>query len=151
MVSAGAQWIVFGHWFAYTFQGNHQSRKWNVCVLTSITFPVIWSSVLISVTWVWRYCGLDYKFFRVNNIELWCSFVRCRKYHKSCWNGAAELHIGVDYFVAQQPSSQTTRFHWCMCQQSHTFSKDNFGRFNKHRSIVDLQETLEICTRYKDK
>ena len=62
------------------------------CVrLTSITFPVIWSSVLISVTWEWCYCGLVYKFFLINNIELKCSFVWCRKYHKSWSNGAAEL------------------------------------------------------------
>ena len=68
-----------------------------MCVrLTSITFPVIWSSVLISVTREWRYCGLVYKFFLINNIELKCSFVRCRKYHKSWSNGAAELHISVD-------------------------------------------------------
>ena len=47
-----------------------------MCVrLTSITFPVIWSSVLISVTREWRYCGLFYKFFLINNIELKCSFV----------------------------------------------------------------------------
>ena len=67
------------------------------CVrLTSITFPVIWSSVLISVTREWRYCGLVYKFFLINNIELKCSFVQCRKYHKSWSNGAAKLHIAVD-------------------------------------------------------
>ena len=64
------------------------------CVrLTSITFLAIWLSVLISVTREWRYCGLIYKFFLINNIELKCSFVRCRKYHKSWSNGAAELHI----------------------------------------------------------
>ena len=67
-----------------------------ICVrLTSITFPVIWSSVLISVTREWRYCGLVYKFFLINNVELKCSFARCRKYHKSWSNGAAELHISV--------------------------------------------------------
>ena len=39
-----------------------------MCVrLTSITFPVIWSSVLISVTREWRYSGLIYKFFLINN------------------------------------------------------------------------------------
>ena len=27
---------------------------------------------------------------------------------------------------------------------------ERFGRFSKHRSIVDLQQTLEICTLYKD-
>ena len=64
--------------------------------LTSITLPVIWSNVLISVTREWHYCGLVYKFFLINNIELKCSFVQCRKYHKSWSNGAAELHISVD-------------------------------------------------------
>ena len=68
-----------------------------MCVrLTSITFSSIWSSVLISVTREWRYCGLVFKFFLIINIELKCSFVRCRKYHKSWSNGAAELHISVD-------------------------------------------------------
>ena len=39
-----------------------------MCVrLTSITFPVIWSNVLISVTREWRYRGLVYKFFLMNN------------------------------------------------------------------------------------
>ena len=65
------------------FKGTIKSFS-GMCVrLTSITFPVIWSSVLISVTREWRYCGLVYKFFLINNIELKCSFVRCRKYHKS--------------------------------------------------------------------
>ena len=27
---------------------------------------------------------------------------------------------------------------------------ERFGRFSKHRSIVDLQQTLEICTLYED-
>ena len=43
-----------------------------------------------------RYHGLVYKFFQMNNIELNCSFVCCRKYHKSWWNGTAEHHILVD-------------------------------------------------------
>ena len=68
-----------------------------MCVrLTSITFAVIWSSVLISVPREWRYCGLVYKFFLINNIELKCSFVQCRKYHESWSNVAAEPHISVD-------------------------------------------------------
>ena len=124
------------------------------CVqLTSITFPVIWSSVLISVTREWRYCGLVYKFFLINNIELKCSFVRCRKYHKSWSNGAAELHISVDLLcgttVAELHNSvdllcDTTaaELHnsvnllcgttaaelnpvWYMPQESQTFSKDS--------------------------
>ena len=55
---------------------------------------LIWSNVLMSVTWVELLLAV-YKFFRINNIDLKCSFVRCRKYHKS-WNGAAELHISVE-------------------------------------------------------
>ena len=47
------------------------------------------------MTWV-ELLWAVYKFFRINNIDLKCSFVRCRKYHKSWWNGAAELHISVD-------------------------------------------------------
>ena len=120
------------------------------CVLlTSITFPVNWSGVLISVTREWRYCGLVYKFFLINNIE----FVRCRKYHKSWSNGAAELHISVDLLcdtrVAELHNSvdllfdtTTAKLHnsvnllcgitaaelntvWCMHQESQTFSKDS--------------------------
>ena len=80
-------------------QANHVKAFNGMCVrLTSIPFPVIWSSVLISVTREWRYCGLVYKFFLINNIELQCSIVWCRKYHKSWSNGAAELtwasHLG---------------------------------------------------------
>ena len=51
---------------------------------------------MISVTRECRYCGLVYKFFLINNIELKCSFAWCRKYHKSSSNGAAKFHISVD-------------------------------------------------------
>ena len=127
-----------------------------MCVqLTSITFPVIWSSVLISVTREWRYCGLVYKCFLINIIELKCSFVRCRKYHKSWSNGAAELHISVDLLCDTRAAelhnsvdllfdTTTAKLHnsvnllcgitaaeintvWCMHQESQTFSKDNEG------------------------
>ena len=54
-----------------------------------------WSRVLISVTWVELLWAL-YRFFRINNIDLKCSFVRCRKYYKSWWNCAAEPDISVD-------------------------------------------------------
>ena len=68
------------------------------------TSAVIWSIVLISVTWVELHWSV-YTFFRINNIDLKCSFVGWEKYFKSWWNGAAELHIAVDllYFVAQRP------------------------------------------------
>ena len=86
---------VFEHWFTYTtplnlthFKGIIKAFSGMYVRLTSITFPVMWSSVLIS--------GLVFKCFRINNIELKCSFVRCRKDHQSWWNGAAKLHISVD-------------------------------------------------------
>ena len=51
--------IVFEHWSTYTTLSNFTRFKGiikafsGVCVrLSSITFPVIWSSVLISVNWV---------------------------------------------------------------------------------------------------
>ena len=110
-----------------------------MCVrLTSMTFPVIWSSVLISVTREWRYCGLVYKFFLINNIELKCSFVRCRKYHKSWSNGAAELHISVDLLCGTTAAELHNSVNllcgttaaelnpvWYMPQESQTFSKDS--------------------------
>ena len=54
--------VVHLHYTSHTFQGNRQSLQWNVCAHV-ITFSVIWSSVLLSVTSVWRYCRLVYKFF----------------------------------------------------------------------------------------
>ena len=144
-MNAGAQWIVFEHWFTYTTPLNFTRFKGiikafsGMCVrLTSITFPVIWSSVLISVTREWRYCGLVYKFFLINNIELKCSFVRCRKYHKSWSNGAAELHISVDLLCGTTAAELHNSVNllcgttaaelnpvWCMHQESQTFSKDS--------------------------
>ena len=59
------------------------------------TSAVIWSCALISVTWM-ELLRAVYKFFRINNKYLKRSFVQCWKYHKSWWNGAAELHISVD-------------------------------------------------------
>ena len=121
--------------------------------LTSITFPVIWSNMLISVTREWRYRGLVYKFFLINIIELKCSIFQCRKYHKSWSNGAAELHIYVDllcgttaaelrnsvYLLCGTTAAElhnsvnllcgTTAAElnpdWCMHQESQTFSKDS--------------------------
>ena len=79
--------------------------------LTSITFPVIWSNMLISVTREWRYRGLVYKFFLINIIELKCSIFQCRKYHKSWSNGAAELHISsVTLWHTGRRATQLGRF-----------------------------------------
>ena len=76
---------------------NHYEKalKASYIVWSVSISAIIWSSGLISVTWV-ELLWAVYKFFRIYNIDLKCSFVRCRKYHKSWWNGAAELHISVD-------------------------------------------------------
>ena len=77
-INSSTCWQNELHWI-YWFKSFHiwiQTSYYNLinnafngtCVrLTSITFPVIWSSVLISVTREWRYCGLIYKFFLINN------------------------------------------------------------------------------------
>ena len=75
-------------------------------VLFISTSAVIWSTVLISVIWV-ELLWAVYKFFQINNIDLKCSFVWCQKYHKSCWNGAIELHISVDLLCG----TTATEFH----------------------------------------
>ena len=89
------------HWFTYTTPLNLTRFKWitkafsGKCVLMPIHFQyfgrVCWFQLLKG-----RFCGLVYKFFWINNIELKCLFVRCRKYHKSRWKGAAELRISVE-------------------------------------------------------
>ena len=138
----------------FKFRTNPVKAFSGMCVrLTSITFPVIWSSVLISVTREWRYFGLVYKFFQINNIELKCSFVWCRKYHNSWSTGAAELHISVDLLCGTTAAelqnsvdslwdASAAELHhsvdllcgttaaklnpvWCMHQESDTFSKDS--------------------------
>ena len=120
---------------------------------------VIWSSVLISVTWVELLCAV-YKFFRINNIDLKCSFVRCRKYHKSWWNGRRRAsHLGRftlwhnDRRATQlcrftlwhngRRATQLGRFTYCVAQRSPKLLKDErFEGFSKH-TIVDLQQTLK--------
>ena len=74
--------VHFPFSFHIRFKGIIKALS-GMSVLTSTTFSVIWSSVLISVTREWRRCKRVYKFFRMNNIEQKCSFARCRKYHKS--------------------------------------------------------------------
>ena len=120
--------------------------------LASITFPVIWSRVLISVTWEWRYCGLVYKFFLINNIELKCSFVRCRKYYKSWSNGAAELHILVDLLcvttVAELHNSVNLPCGtmaaelnpvWCMHRDRRHFPKTVTNHAEKYESLIEIK------------
>ena len=71
--------IVFEHWFTYTtplnfirFKGIIKAFSGMSLQLTSISFPVIWLSVLISVARV-HCCGMVTFFFRINNTELkWC-------------------------------------------------------------------------------
>ena len=142
-----------------------------MCVqLTSITFPVIWSSVLISVTREWRYCGLAYKFFLINIIELKCSFVRCRKYQKSWSNSAAELDISVNLLCGTTAAELNPV--WCMHQESQIFRRqwrtmlknmkasskvkfnskllkdERFGRFSKHRSMYALRRFSKLFKRW---
>ena len=80
-----------------------QSLQWNVCATHVNNF----SSNLVERVDFSGYCGLVYKFFQINNIELKCSFVRCRKYHKSWSNGAAEPHISVGFTLWQNSCRAT--------------------------------------------
>ena len=157
-----------------------------------------WSRVLISVTWV-ELLWAVYRFYRINNIGLKCSFVRCRKYYKSWWNGRRRRasHLGrftlwhnggratklcrftlwhngrramqLGRFTLWHNGSRATqlcrftlwnngrratqlgRFTFFVAQRLPKLLKDErFERFSKNRSIVDLQQTLEICTLYED-
>ena len=88
---------------------------------------------------------------------------------------SAELHNSVNLLcgiTAAEPNNPV----WYIQQESHTFFKDSdepcwkmwvegliqskindkllkderFGRFSKHRTIGDLQQTIAMCTLYKD-
>ena len=138
-----------------------------MCVqLTSITFLVIWLSVLISVTQEWRYCGLVYKDFLINNLELKCSFVWCWKYHKSWSNGTAKLHISVDLLCdssAAEPHNLVNLFHisvdllcvtlWhngCRATQLGKFTSWHNGRQTKP-SLMHVNQESQTGTNHADK
>ena len=120
--------IVFEHWFNYTtplnftrFKGIIKAFSGIYVPLTSITFPEF------GRVCVWRYCGLV-TFFQINNrIELKCSFVQCREYHKSWWNGAADLHISLDLLcgitAAELHNSVDLLWHYgCLATQLSRFT-----------------------------
>ena len=105
----------------HTFQGNHQSLQWNVCAAHVNDF----SSNLVECVDFNDLSGatvgrLVYKFFRINNIELKCSFVAYRQTNKSWWashlgrytlwhNGRRATQLGkLIYFAAQRPPSYYT-------------------------------------------
>ena len=90
---------------------------------------VVWSSVLISVTWVellWAVC----KFFRISNRPK--MFVRCRKYHKSWWNGAAEFQISVDLLCGTTAVETFERWTFWMIQQTQIDSRTSFKSWNMY-------------------
>ena len=136
-----------------------------MCVrLTSILFQEFGRACqLISVTRKWRYCGLVYKFFLINNIEsveLKCSFVRCQKYHMIKWRRRAS-HLGrFTLWHNGRRATQLGKFTlWhnghltnpglmhasgvADILQSKINSKllknEGFGRFSNHRSMYALR------------
>ena len=54
-----------------------------------------------------------------------------------CGTTAAELRNSVDLLCGPTGPPKLLK-------------DESFGRFSKHRSIVDLQQTLEVCTLYED-
>ena len=84
----------------------YQSLQWNVCAAHVNNFS---SNLVERVDF--SDSRVVYKFFLINNIELKCSFVRCRKYHKSWSNGAAELHNSVNKRV-RSSSGQSQNCVW---------------------------------------
>ena len=85
--------IVFEHWFTYTtpldfirFKGIIKAFSGMSVGLTSITFPVIWLSVLISVAWV---------------VLLWVGHVFANKQHRA------------KMFVCPVPKISQVMMKWC--------------------------------------
>ena len=132
----------------HTFQGNHQNLQWNVCAAHVNNFSSNLVECVDFSDFEWRYCGLVYKFFRINNIELKCSFVRCGKYHKSY--GAAEHHISVDLLCGTTDvelhnsinllcgttaAELTTRFDACTRSRTH-FLKTVTNHDEKYEGLI---------------
>ena len=69
--------------------------------LTSITFSVIWSSVLISVTRKWRYSGLFYKFFLIKIVPYLSKINKIFLVAKTVWlvMGVLKLHFEALAYV----------------------------------------------------
>ena len=119
--------------------------------------------MLISVTWV-ELLWAVYKFFRINNIDLKCSFVRCRKYHKSWWNDAAELHISEDLLCGNDRRatrlgrfallSNGRRNFWKMNvlkDSAKQIDNKTFSKLLKYVHFTKIQQTFKRWTLYEDR
>ena len=111
--------IVFEHWFTCTTPLNFTRFKGiikafsGMCVwLTTITFPLIWSSVLISVAWVAR---------------LWAGHIFPNKWHRT------------KMFVCPVPKISQVMMKWCR-RASHLgrFTLWNNGRLATQLSRFTL-------------
>ena len=90
-----------------------------------------------------------FKFLRINNIDLKCSFVRCRKYHKSWWNGAAKLHISVDLLCGTTAAEIFERWTFWKIQPTQIDSRPSANSWNMYalrRQNKRPQQTLEWWT-----
>ena len=90
---------------------------------------------------LWAVC----KFLRINNIDLKCSFVRCRKYHKSWWNGAAKLHISVDLLCGTTAAETFERWTFWKIQLTQIDSKLDSKLFRYVR-FTKIQQTFKRWT-----
>ena len=111
--------IVFEHWLTYSTPLNFTRFKGiikafsGMCVwLTTITFPLIWSSVLISVAWVAR---------------LWAGHIFPNKWHRT------------KMFVCPVPKISQVMMKWCR-RASHLgrFTLWNNGRLATQLSRFTL-------------
>ena len=95
-----------------------------------------------------------YVFPNQNNIELKCSFVRCRKYHKSWSNGAAKPHISVlTLWHNGCQATQLGRFTlWHNGRRTKPglmlLKDERFERFSKHRSMYALRRFNKLFKRW---
>ena len=112
---------------------------------------VVWSSVLISVTWV-ELLWAVYTFFRINNIDLKCSFVWCRKYHKSWWDGVVELHISVDLLCGTRAAETFETWTFWKIQQKQIDNRPSANSWKKYvLRFTKIQQTFKRWTLYEDR
>ena len=71
---------------------------------------------------------------------------------KDYYNNNKRMYEGCRFTLSHngRRATQLGRFTLWQNGRRNLFKDERFERFSKYRSIVDLQQTLEICTLYED-
>ena len=136
--------LVHLHYTSHTFQGNHSDECVDFSDLSD-------ASVGQTTTQLGRFplCGTTAAELH-NSIDLLRGTTAAELLHNSvdllCGTTAAELHNSVDLLCGTTAAELNNPVPLMHAPGGCMQGVERFGRFNRHASIVDLQQTPEICT-----